>query len=55
MEKPPQFVSYKKMIIFGDQGTGKTSLIKRIQMGSFLNDISHTEDCNMKFYLIFNL
>jgi len=46
----PQFVSYKKLIIFGDQGSGKTSLIKRIQMGSFLNDIVHTDDCNMKLF-----
>ena len=30
-----EFVSYKKIIIFGDKGTGKSSLSKRIEKGKF--------------------
>ena len=43
MEGSPEFVSYKKVLIFGSEGTGKTSLTKRIERGAFTNE-SHTEN-----------
>jgi GTPase SAR1 family protein len=43
MENSPEFVSYKKVIIFGAEGTGKTTLTKSIEKGSFTNE-THTEN-----------
>ena len=45
MEHEPIFVSYKKVVIFGSEGSGKTNLVKRIERGSFANE-SHTDDGN---------
>ena len=45
MESAAEFASYKKVVIFGSEGSGKTSLTKRIERGSFTNQ-SHTDDCN---------
>lgn len=42
MENTPEFVSYKKLIIFGTEGSGKTSLTRRFEKGSFTEE-SHTE------------
>ena len=38
MEATPEFASFKKVIIFGSKGSGKTSLSKRIERGSFTNE-----------------
>jgi GTPase SAR1 family protein len=38
MEDLPKFVSYKKVVIFGAAGTGKTTLAKYIEEGSFSNE-----------------
>ena len=35
MESQVKFVSYKKLLIFGNEGSGKTSLTKRLEKGSF--------------------
>lgn len=35
MDSTPEFVSYKKVIVFGKEGVGKTSLIKRIEKNTF--------------------
>ena len=40
---PPEFVSYKKLIIFGAEDSGKSSLIKSFEKGTFTNE-SHTDD-----------
>ncbi len=42
MESSPEFVSYKKVLVFGSTGTGKTTLTKYIEKGSFSNE-THTE------------
>ena len=36
-----EFTSYKKLLIFGSEGSGKTSLSKRIERDSF-TDETHT-------------
>ena len=53
MEGSPEFVSYKKVVIFGSEGTGKSSLSKRIERGAFTNE-THTENGKYKIYLIYN-
>ncbi len=52
MENSPEFVSYKKVIIFGAEGTGKTTLTKYIEKGKFTEE-SHTENrkINISFYI----
>ena len=52
MEGAPEFASFKKVVIFGSEGSGKTSLAKRIERGSFTNEL-HTEAGNLKYF--FNL
>jgi GTPase SAR1 family protein len=43
MENSPEFVSYKKVLIFGAVGSGKTTLTRYIEKGSFSNE-THTEN-----------
>ena len=33
-----EFASYKKLIIFGNKGSGKSSLVKRMERGSFTEE-----------------
>lgn len=47
-----QFYNYKKLIIFGPEGSGKTSLVQRIKKGTFTNE-EHSEDGNIKINLIY--
>ena len=42
MENSLEFVSYKKVIIFGAESVGKTTLTKSIEKGVFTNE-SHSE------------
>ncbi len=37
MEDAPKFASFKKVIIFGRKGSGKKSLSRKIERGSFSN------------------
>ena len=43
MDNAPEFVSYKKLLIFGTEGVGKTTLTKYIEKDSFTSE-SHTEN-----------
>ena len=53
MKDSVEFIpSYKKVLIFGSQNSGKTSLVKRLEKGIFSEE-THTEDG--KFYIIYNL
>jgi GTPase SAR1 family protein len=47
MENLPEFISYKKLVVFGAVGVGKTTLTKSIEKGNFSEDITHSE--NRKF------
>ena len=38
-----KLIYYKKILIFGVEGSGKTSLSKRLERGSFTNE-SHSEE-----------
>ena len=50
-ENSYEFISYRKMIIFGAEGTGKSSLTKRLETGLF-RDVEHTENSILKIYLL---
>lgn len=52
METSQDFVSYKKVLVFGSEGTGKTSLTKKLEQDLFENE-SHTQDGKIK--LIYNI
>ena len=43
MENTPEFISYKKLLIFGTESVGKTTLTKSIEKGTFTKE-SHTEN-----------
>ena len=38
-----EWIGYKKLLIFGIEGSGKTSLSKRLERGYFPNE-SHSEE-----------
>ena len=52
METSSDYVSYKKLLVFGSEGTGKTSFTKRLEQDLF-EDESHTQDGKIK--LIINI
>ena len=47
MDKTEEFMSYKKLLIFGEKGSGKSSLIKYIEKDKFIDKIEFN-DCNIK-------
>ena len=51
MESREDFISYKKVLLFGDEGTGKTSFINRLETREFNESVPHTSD-NVKEYQI---
>ncbi len=52
MENSPEFISYKKLVVFGAEGVGKTSLTKSIEKGNFSEDITHSESRKFMNYNI---
>ena len=48
-ENKVEFVTYKKVIIFGSQGSGKSSLTSRLEKCSFTAE-NPTEDGNISIY-----
>ena len=42
----PKFISYKKLAIFGSVGSGKSSLIERLETGAFPDTEIETKDSN---------
>ena len=52
MEDSLEYATYKKLLIFGSEGSGKTSLTKRLEKGSFTEE-SHSENGNILFLILF--
>ncbi len=44
MELKQEYISYKKVLLFGDEGTGKSSLIDRFKTNNFSDTITHTDE-----------
>ena len=42
----PNYVSYKKVLLFGSESSGKTSFVERIKTGEFKENITHTPNGN---------
>ena len=52
MENSPEFVSYKKLVVFGAKGVGKTTLTKSIERGTFSEDINPSDYRKFIYYNI---
>lgn len=53
MEKDNEYVSYKKLLVFGAEGSGKTTFSKYLEINGFSSEITHTENGNLIFFNIF--
>ncbi len=53
MESPIKYASYKKLLIFGTESSGKTSLTKRLERGTFTEEFP-SENGNIFFNYFFN-
>ena len=40
----PRFVSYKKVLLFGAESTGKSSFTMKLNEGKFQENIEHTKE-----------
>lgn len=40
------YISHKKLLIFGAESTGKSSLSNRLIFGRFVDNIEHTKESN---------
>ena len=40
----PDFVSYKKVLLFGSESSGKSTIVNRLKTGEFKGEIGHTKD-----------
>ena len=50
MEKnKPDFVSYKKLVIFGTKKTGKTTMVSKMEGKSFSDEYIETKQSNIFF------
>ena len=52
MNTNQDYISYKKVLLFGDKTTGKSSLIYRFEKGEFSDSISPTEESKTIIYII---
>lgn len=53
MDKDNEYVSYKKLLVFGAEGSGKTSFSKYLETDGFSSEITHTENGKLIFFNIF--
>ena len=43
-QEKQNYICYKKVLLFGAGSTGKSSLAKRLQLGEYKGNITHTKD-----------
>ena len=43
-EKKQEYISYKKVLLFGSESTGKTSFSNLLKTGKFEENIEHTKE-----------
>ena len=53
VEDEIEYASFKKVLIFGSEGSGKSSLVKRIDKGHFSEE-SHSDNGNI-FLIILSI
>ena len=46
MEKKIEFASYKKLLIFGTKGSGKTTLAKSFEANYFFEEVEPSKNSN---------
>ena len=51
-KKEPEFISYKKLAIFGTKKTGKSTIVSKMEGNSFSEEYTETDQRNI-FTLIF--
>ena len=53
MDKDNEYISYKKLLVFGAEGSGKTTFSKYLETDGTPSEITHTENGNLLFFNIF--
>ena len=43
-EEKPKYISYKKVLLFGAESTGKSSFTLRLKEGKFQENIEHSKE-----------
>ncbi len=46
-DNKPNFVSYKKVLLFGIEYSGKSTFINKLKQIEFQENIEHTKDCKI--------
>ena len=54
MKKEPEFISYKKIVIFGSERVGKSTLVSKMEGNSFSEEYILTEQGNFLSYNLYN-
>ena len=54
MKTCQNYISYKKVLLFGEKNIGKSSLILRLEKDEYSNSISSTEESKAIIYIIKN-
>lgn len=54
MNSNQDFLSYKKVLLFGDKNTGKSSLVHRFKEDKFPDLLSPTEESKTIIYILIN-
>ena len=49
-EDESDYVCFKKLLLFGEKSTGKSSFSSILKRRKFQEDIAHTEDCRQLLF-----
>ena len=55
MDEKIEFASFKKVLIFGTGGSGKTSLVQRLKNGSFSEESPSESGNFFNYFLQYNI